>query len=215
MSDQRRSGFEVTQQRLSYLIAPRASFRLGRYCRRDRTGANNLEQRGFDRVVDPQSAKGDAARLAVVEQPSMAGVARNIMLRAGVADSQLASATAATDQTGEQGITMLGSTMMPALRNVLAYHPADRLCALPIEISVVRAGLQRQPFLARLATDLSPEPRTAVLRDGAGSTIGIGTAVYRVCHHPMDGRVARSSPGNLAVATLGRQVEPVLVEPQK
>src|SRR3954451_21415070 len=120
------NGFEVTQQRLSYLVAPRASFRLGRYCRRDRTGANNLEQRGFDRVVDPQSAKGDAARLAVVEQPSMAGVARNIMLRAGVADSQLASATAATDQTGEQGITMLGSTMMPALRPKLTFD-LDRL----------------------------------------------------------------------------------------
>src|SRR5262252_366618 len=99
---------------------------LGRYCRGDRSGANKLEQRGFDRVIDPQPAKSDAARLAVVEEAAMAGVARNIVLRAGVADRQLAPAAATADKTGEQGVAVLGRTMMLTCRDVLAYHP-DRL----------------------------------------------------------------------------------------
>jgi hypothetical protein len=145
----------------------------------------------------------------------MAGIARDIVLRAGVADRQLAPAAATPDKAGEQGIAMLGRTMMPACRNVLAHHPADRLRPLPIEVPFVRARLQRQPFLARLATALGAGDRAAVLRHGASFTIGIGTAVDWVGHHPVDGGVARPAPDDLATSPPGRQVEPVLAEPQE
>src|SRR5262245_31427451 len=108
------SRFEVTQQGFPHLIASRGSLCLGGDCRRNRTRADDLEQRGFDRVINPQSAKSDAARLAVVKQTPMTGIARDIVLRAGVADCQLASAAATPDKTGEQGIAMLRCTMMPA-----------------------------------------------------------------------------------------------------
>ena len=75
-----------------------------------------------------------------MQREAAMAVARNIVLRAAVADRQLASAAAAADKTGEQGVAVLGRTMMPTCRDVLTYHPADRLCALPIEITFVRVG---------------------------------------------------------------------------
>src|SRR6478672_6288804 len=78
-------------------------------------------------VYDPQTAKGDAARLSVIDVASAAGIARDIVLRTRVTDSQLAAATAATNETGEQSIAMLGRTMVPACGDVVAHHLADRL----------------------------------------------------------------------------------------
>src|SRR5262249_22185588 len=57
--------------------------------------------------------------------------------------------------------------------------------------------------------------RAAVLRHGASFTIGIGTSIDRVGHHPVDGGVARPAPSDLAVGAPGGQVEPVRVEPQE
>jgi hypothetical protein len=41
---------------------------------RDGAGANHLEQRGLDRVIDAQAAEGDAARLAIVEPTAAPGI---------------------------------------------------------------------------------------------------------------------------------------------
>src|SRR5678816_4261355 len=105
--------------------------------------------------------------------------------------------------------------MVLARRDVLAHHPADRLCTLLVEVTFVRPGLQRQPFLAWLAAAPGPDGRAAVPRYRGGSSVRIGAAVNRVRHHPVDRRVAWSTPGGLAIAAAGRQVEAVLAEPQK
>ena len=65
------SGFEIPQQRLANLIASRDSFRFGRRCGGDGAWLDDLQQCGFNGVIHPQSAKGNAARLAVIEQSAM------------------------------------------------------------------------------------------------------------------------------------------------
>src|SRR5262249_55601436 len=176
----------------------------------DGAGLDNLQQRGFDGVIDPQATEGNAARLAVVEQTTVAGIARDVVSRAAVADCQFTAAPAAAVKTGKQGIAVFGRPMMAARRDVLAHHPADRLRTLPVEITFVRAGLQRQPFLARLAAATGANVRASVSRHRSGFTIGIGAAVDRVCHHPVDRRVAWPSPNDLPVAAPGWQIQTVL-----
>ena len=197
--------FEIAQQRLADLIAPAGRFRLGLDRRGDRAWFDDLEQSGLDGVVDPQAAEGDAARLAIIEQAPVAGIAWDVVLHAAVADGQLAPTAPAADETSEQRVAVLGRAMMPARRHVLAHHPADRLRTLPIDVPVVRAGLQRQPFAARLAAALRPNARTVVLRRDAGSTIGVGAAVDWVRDHSVDGRVTRPAPDEVAVALPGGQ----------
>src|ERR1044071_3824917 len=107
----------------------------------------------------------------------MAGIARDVVVRPTIADRQLASASAAADETSEQCIAVLGRPLMPTRRDVLAHHPADRLRTLPIDVSFVRPGLQRQPFSAWLTAALGTDGGTAVLHHHSGSTIGIGAAV--------------------------------------
>jgi hypothetical protein len=143
----------------------------------------------------------------------MAGIARNVVLHPAVTDGELAPAASAADEAGEQRIAVLGRAVMPARRDVLAHHPADRLRALPVDIAFVRAGPKRQPFHTRLATALRADARVAVLRHDTGSTIGIGATVDRVRHHPVDRRVAWSAPSDVAVVMPGGQIEPMLMEP--
>jgi hypothetical protein len=50
------SPFEVTQQRFPHLIASRGSLCLGRDCRRNRTRADHVEQRGFESTRNPPNA---------------------------------------------------------------------------------------------------------------------------------------------------------------
>jgi hypothetical protein len=59
--------FEIARECFADLIAPRDCLRLSLDCRCNRTGLDHLEQSGLDGVVDPQSAKGNAAWLSVVE----------------------------------------------------------------------------------------------------------------------------------------------------
>jgi len=124
-------------------------------------------RRAVDGIVDAQSSEGDAARLAVVEQAPVAGIARNVVLEAAVADGQLAPAAAAADETCDERIAMFGRAVMPARGNVLAHHLADRLRALPIHVALVGAGTKRQPVPARLAATPRPDARTIVVRRDA------------------------------------------------
>ena len=78
----------------------------------------------------------------------------------------------------------------------------------------MRAGPKRAAFGTRLRR-LFADARVAVLRHDTGSTIGIGATVDRVRHHPVDRRVAWSAPSDVAVVMPGRQVEPMLMEPQE
>jgi hypothetical protein len=59
-------GFEIAHQSVADLITALASLGVGRNSRRNRTGLDDLQQRCLDGVVDPQAAKGDAPRLAIV-----------------------------------------------------------------------------------------------------------------------------------------------------
>ena len=77
--------FEISSERFADMIAPLTRFRFGHDGRCDRSGLDDLEDRRLDRVIDPQAAEGDATRLAIVEQASMTGVARDVVLHPGVA----------------------------------------------------------------------------------------------------------------------------------
>ena len=69
---------EVARQGLARLVAPRGRLRLGRQRRLHRGWLHDGEQRRLDGVIDAQAAEGDAVRLAVVEPPADAGVARDL-----------------------------------------------------------------------------------------------------------------------------------------
>jgi Integrase core domain len=69
-------------------------------------------------------------------------------------DCELAATALAPDQAGQQRVSMLGRAVMSTSGNVAADHGADRLEPLPAHIPVVGIGLQRQPFVPRLAVDL-------------------------------------------------------------
>ncbi len=79
----------------------------------------------------------------------------------------------------------------------------------------MRAGPQRQPLAARLAAAAGASARTIVAHRRAGPAIGVGAAVSRVGHHPVDAAVAGPTPDDGAAAPPRRQLEVVLVEPQQ
>src|SRR3954451_18683537 len=122
----------------------------------------HLEEFCLNGVVDPEAAERDAARLAAVEPTAPAAVARDIVRGPGVAERQLASATAAAQQPGEQGIAVLGGAVVPADRDVVAHHAADRLRSFPVNVALVRAGPQRQPLVAWLAAYARAGPRAII-----------------------------------------------------
>src|SRR5450432_3643860 len=103
----------------------------------------------------------------------MTGVARDVMLHAGVADRQLPAAAPAAHQARKQRVAMLGRAMMTACRHVVAHHPADRLRPFPDDIAFMGAGHQSQPLAAWLAAALHPDARTIIARRDAGLTIRV------------------------------------------
>src|SRR4029077_16942885 len=124
------------------LVATRRFLRIGLDRCSNGAWLNNFQDRRFYGIVHPQAAKGDAARLAIVEPTPAAAVAGDIVLGAGVADRELAPAAVTSDQTGKQRIAVLAGAVMPAVRDVVADHPADRLRALPIDIALMCARAQ-------------------------------------------------------------------------
>src|SRR5438445_2925725 len=205
--------FEVATESIAHLILPFAGFLGGSGCSGDSTRTDDAKQCFLDCIIDAQSAEADAVRAAIVHPGAAAGVARDMVLHAGVPECELAAAALAPDQTGQQRVTMLGRTVMLTAGNVVADHCADRLEPFPAHVSFVGVGFQRQPFVPRLAADLHAHALGAVSRRHSRLTIGIGAAVDRVLNDPVDGGVARSPPGRVAVGLFHRQIEFVLVEP--
>jgi hypothetical protein len=63
------------------------------------------------------------------------------MLRARVAEGQLAPAATAAEQACQQSVAVLGRAMMAAGGNVAAHHLADRLSFLPAGITLIAFGI--------------------------------------------------------------------------
>ena len=72
--------FKITLQSFAHLIPLLAGLDLGGDGRRDSAGAHHGKDRFLNGVIDPQTAKGDAARLAIVHPAAAAAIARNLML---------------------------------------------------------------------------------------------------------------------------------------
>ena len=68
---------QVPVERSPHVVSTRFFLRISCGRRSDRTRLNNLEDRAFDRVIDPQSAKSDAARLTIVQPATCAAVSWN------------------------------------------------------------------------------------------------------------------------------------------
>ena len=72
--------FKVAPKRVAHLVPPLARALFGGHGGGDGAGANHIEQRVLNSVIDTQTAEGDAARLATIEPPAIATVARNSVL---------------------------------------------------------------------------------------------------------------------------------------
>jgi len=68
-------GFKVTPERIPHLVPPLARFLFGGHGGGDSAGADHIEQRILDGIIDTQTAEGDAARLSIVEPATGATVA--------------------------------------------------------------------------------------------------------------------------------------------
>jgi hypothetical protein len=94
-------------------------------------------------------------------------------------------------------------------------HLADRLGLLPADIVLVGVRHQRQPIVPRLAANLHVNASGIIARRNGRLTIPIGAAVDRVLNHSVDGGVVRAPPSRLAILPLRRQIEIMLVEPER
>ena len=117
-----------------------AGFLLSGNGRRDGASADHCEKRLLN-IIDPQTAKGDATRLAIVHPAAAAAVAGDVVLCARIAERQLAPAAAAAEQARQQSVAMLGRAVMAARGNIAAHHLADRLGLLPADIALMGVWL--------------------------------------------------------------------------
>src|SRR5258706_11939731 len=208
---------EVARQRITNPIAAAGRLGFGLDGRSDRSRFDNPQKSFRDGVVDTQSSECDAAWLAMVERTTPTRIARNVMLRARVADRQLASTTPAADKAGEQSVAVLRRSVMSACGHIVAHHLADRLRPLPADVTLMDPWDQRQPFGSRLTTAPGSDHSCCCIiscRDTT-LTIGVGAAVDRVLDHPVDGGIVRPAPDHFAIMALGGQVQPMLDEPEQ
>nr|WP_234895458.1 hypothetical protein [Sinorhizobium meliloti] len=77
---------------------------------------DHAEQCLFDRVIDPQATESNAAWLAIVEQTTPGGIARNVMIASGVPDCQLPTAPLTTEKAGKQSVAMLRRSVPKAMQ---------------------------------------------------------------------------------------------------
>ena len=77
--------FKIALECFAHLIPLPVSFFLGSDSSRNGAGAYHAEKRILNGVIDPQTAKGNATRLAIVHPAAAAAVARDIVLRARIA----------------------------------------------------------------------------------------------------------------------------------
>jgi hypothetical protein len=96
------------------LIALLRGFFLGSDGSCNGTRADHSENRIRNGVVDSQTAKGDATRLATVQPTAAAAVAGNVVLCARVAKRHLASVATAAEQSCQQSVAVLGRAVTAA-----------------------------------------------------------------------------------------------------
>src|SRR5260221_585014 len=87
--------------------------------------------------------------------------------------------------------------------------------ALPVDVPLMRAGLQGQPF----RTGLAPRPRlgsrTVIAYRDARPAVGVRAAIGWVGDELVKGRVPGTTPFHGAAIDPGRQIKLVLEEPKK
>src|SRR6516165_7459644 len=206
---------EIALECFAYLIPQLVGFFLSSYSSRNGARADHGEKRILNGVIDPQTAKGNTTRLAIVHPAAAAAVARDIVFRARVAKRQLATAAAAAEKARQQGVAVLGRAVMAAAGYVTANHLADRLGLFPADITLMGIRHQRQPIAARLAANPHADASGIIARCDSRLTIGIGAAVDGVLDHPVDGGVVWAAPSRFAILALHRQIEIMLVEPEQ
>ena len=102
------------------MIPPLIGFFLSGNGRGNGARADHREKRLLNGVIDPQTAKGDATRLAIIHPATAAAVAWDVVLCARIAERQLAPAAAAAEQARQQSVAVLGRAVMAAGGYVIA-----------------------------------------------------------------------------------------------
>lgn len=93
--------FKIAAERVAHLIPLSRGLLRGYRRRSDRPRSNHAEKRFLDRIVDAQATKSDAMGATIVHPGAVAGVARDVVLGAGVAQRQLAASALAAEQASK------------------------------------------------------------------------------------------------------------------
>jgi len=75
-----------------------------------RCGLNHTEHLAADRIVCRHTPKGDAAPFAVIQESAPARVSKYIVAAAGVTYRQLMAASAATQESSQEGLAAASGT---------------------------------------------------------------------------------------------------------
>ncbi len=135
------------------------------------------------------------------------------MLGAGVLDGQLPPASPTPQDARQQCRPLLRRAAAAGCRGVVTSHFPDRLRAVPVDITFVRPGFERQPFRARPAPRARLGARAIVLDRHAGAAIGVGAAIGRVVDERAQRRIMRAAPRDGTAVHPRRQFELMLEEP--
>src|SRR5438128_10947277 len=98
-----------------------------------------------------QPTKRDAARVSVVQRPSMAGITKHIMRVASVADGQLPATAPTAEQAGPQRPPVRHRTSVPPPAQILRHRLLDPFELVPAHVARVRVGNPREPPMPRSA----------------------------------------------------------------
>ena len=192
--------FEVARERIAHQIAALAFLLIRLQRRFDRSWFEHAKKLVFNGVIDAKAAERDACRLAIVEPAASTGIAWDVVIAAGVMNGHLLTAAPAAHQPGKKCCAAFGGADLLRSRGIARYHFPDRFRTRPVDITLVGAGKQGQPFLARLAPDAAARSCFAVTRLARGLSVGVGATIDRIREDSVDCRIRWTLPDEIAFA---------------
>ncbi|KJB91053.1 hypothetical protein N826_30340 [Skermanella aerolata KACC 11604] len=161
-----------------------------------------------DCLVNTQSAERDTAFRPMIDVGALAMVAGRTAVSATVGDMQLAAAMAATQQSGQERLSLAdGSTDHQALAvGIVGDQALVPLILTPRDVSLVMAGDQHLPVLP-LAPDAMGNLLAALnqLNPAAGPAERVGPSINGIGQQVMDSVVDRRLPND--VPALGAVID--------
>ena len=150
------------------------------------------------RGVYDHPAKGNAARLAIVQRSSMAGIAEHIVRVASVPDGQPAAAASAPQQTGQESRPPRRRADTSPPPHVRRHRLLDAFKFLPAHIPFMRMRNEDQPVRTRFASRDGARFALFIVEDPFAFAVRICAPVHRAAENAIQHAVGRSAPRDLA-----------------